>query len=212
MRSATTGWSITLRFGATVGFFLTCWFFTSPLLDALFSLIVSRVFFLFLRDAAILPKLSLLFLTLICPLILFSLYNFSNINPIPYLAVILINLMVAFVFGNNLLRGKSSILLQFVKTAHLGPEPSKEFANYLKQQCVIWGIISLLSAAVAGVALVSEDSRPLAGKGLIALFLIQALWFVLSHEIARLRFGRPETWFRTLHLITQRSSWKKLEI
>lgn len=212
MRPATTGLSITLRFGATVGLFLTGWFFTSPFLDALFSLIVLRVFYLFLRDVAISPKASLLFSILICPLILFSLYYFSKIEPMPYLAVTLINLMVAFVFSNNLLRGRSSILLQFVKTAHLGPEPSKDFANYLKQQCAIWGVVSLLSAAVAGVALVSEASRPLAGKGLIALFLIQALWFVLSHEIARLRFGRPETWFRTLHLITQRSSWKKLEI
>jgi uncharacterized membrane protein len=203
---------ITLRFGATVGFFLTCWFFASPFLDALFSLMVLRIFFLFLRDVAILPKTSLFFSTLICPLILFSLYYFPKIEPMPYLAVTLVNLMVAFVFSNNLLRGRSTILLQFVKTAHLGPEPSKDFANYLKQQCVIWGIISLLSAAVAGVALVSEASRPLAGKGLIALFLIQALWFVLSHEIARRRFGRPETWFGTLHLITQRSSWKKLEI
>jgi uncharacterized membrane protein len=133
-------------------------------------------------------------------------------EPIPYFAVILLNLMIAYVFGNNLLRGRSTILLQFVKTAHLGPKPSEGFANYLRQQCVIWCVASLLSAALAGVALMSETYRPLAGKGLIALFFMQALWFVVSHEIARLRFDRPETWIRSLQLITQSNVWGKLEI
>ena|GEM_PF-3598682 len=212
MKPTASGSWIALRFVASAGLFLTCWFFTSPILDALFSLIVLRVFFLFLRDAAVLPKVSMFFSILICPLVLFLLYNAPKIDPVPYLALILVNLIVAFVFGNNLLRGKSTILLQFVKTVHLGPEPSIEFANYLQLQCAIWLIISLLSAVVAGLGFVSEAFRPLVDQGLIALILIQALWFVISHEIARLRFGRPETWLKTLHLITQRSSWEKLEI
>lgn len=133
-------------------------------------------------------------------------------EPMPYLAVVSANLMVAYVFGNNLLRGRSTVLLQFVKIAHLGPEPSREFANYLWQQCVIWSGVSLLSAALAGVALVSDVNRIFAGQCLIGLFLIQAIWFILSHEIARWRFGRTETWLGSLQLIMQRSLWEKLEI
>ena len=212
MRSTTSGLWIALRFVMTAGLVLSCWFFTSPFLNALFSLIVLRVFFLFLRDFAVLPRSSWLFLILLCPLILFLFFYFPKIEPMPYLAVILVNLMVAYVFGNNLLRGRSSILLQFVKTAHLGPEPSKDFANYLWQQCAIWSVISLLSAVLASVALVSEGYRLFAGQCLIVLFLIQAFWFIISHEIARYRFGRPETWLKSLHLITQRSSWEGLEI
>ena len=212
MKSTALGSWTALRFGATAALFLYSWFFTSPFLSALFSLIVLRVFFLFLRDFAVLPRASLLFLILLCPLVFFLLYYFPKIEPIPYLAVILINLMVAYVFGNNLLRGKSTILLQFVNTAHLGPEPSNDFANYLRQQCVVWTIASLLSATLTGAALISETSRPSIDKVLIVLFIIQILWFVLSHEIARLRFGRPETWLRTMYLMTQRSTWEKLEI
>jgi uncharacterized membrane protein len=169
------------------------------------------MFFLFLRSFAALPKISMFFLILPCPLIIVSLYYFPKIDPVPYLAVIMVNLIVAYVFGNNLLRGRPTILLQFVKTAHLGPKASKSFANYLRQQCIIWSVTSLLSATVAGVALLSETYRIFAGQCLIALFLTQALWFILSHEIAQHRFGRPETWRRSLHLITQRSSWEKLE-
>jgi hypothetical protein len=212
LKPTVSGSWIGFRYGATAGFFLICWFFSSPLLDALFSLIVLRVFFLFLRDFALLQRRSLLFSMLIYPVVLFLLYYFPTIDPVPYFALILANLMVAFVFGNNLLRGKSTILVQFVKAVHLGPEPSKDFANYLKQQCAIWVIVSLLSATVAGLGFVSEVFRPLVGKGLIVLVLIQAFWFVISHEIARLRFGRPETWLKTLHLIIQRSTWEKLEI
>lgn len=211
MRTTALGLWGTLRLGATTAFFLSCWFFNSPFLDALFSLIALRVFFLFLRDFTVFPSIGLLFSILLAPLILFLLYYFPMIDPTPYLAVVLANLIVAFVFGNNLLCGKSTILLQFVKAVHLGPEPSEGFTNYLKQQCVIWVAISLLSAALAGIAMASEAARPLAGKGLFALFLVQALWFVLSHEIARLRFGRSETWAGTLRLMMQRDSWKKLE-
>ena len=212
MNRTNLGWPALLRNVLMIGVALFCWFFSSPVFDTLFSLIVLRVFYVFLRDVALLPRTSVVFLVLVCPLVLVLPYRFPELAPTPYLAVTLINLIVAFVFGNSLLRSRPNILIQFVKTAHLGPKPSKEFASYLRWQCVVWVAAGLLCAASGAIAFISETARSSAGTALLALVLAQLLWFVVSHEIARFRFGRPETWIESMRLITRRSAWEKLDI
>ena len=72
--------------------------------------------------------------------------------------------------------------------------------------------MGMISAGLAGLALLSDASRAVFGPVLMAFLALQALWFGLSHEIARRRFQRTETWQRSLTLMVQRDTWAKLEI
>jgi hypothetical protein len=86
-----------------------------------------------------------------------------------------------------------------------------EFIAYLRQQCGFWLGIGLFSAGLALLALVAPPLRSLASIVLVTLLVAQALWFVISHEIARIRFSRTETWQRSLSLILRRDTWEKLD-
>ncbi|MEP2716524.1 hypothetical protein [Pseudophaeobacter sp.] len=182
------------------------------MLNAVFILFTLHVFSLFLRDICGLHRARLILLGIGGPLGVLLSFWWPELQFVPYLAVIAINLSMAYVFGHNLLRGQPSILLQFVTFAHLGPNPSCEFTAYLRQQCAVWLGVGLLSAGLGILALVAEPLRALAGIILVTLLVAQALWFVISHEIARVRFKRPETWQRSMSLIMRRDTWKKLDI
>lgn len=206
------GWPPQLRGAVTAALLISSWLFASPLLNAIFILFTLHVFSLFLRDVCGLQRGRLILLGIGGPLgVLLSLLK-PELQFVPYLAVIAINLSMAYVFGHNLLRGRPCILLQFVTSAHLGPSPSCKFATYLRQQCAVWLGIGLFSAGLSLLALVAEPLRVFAGVVLVTLLFAQALWFVISHEIARVRFKRPETWQRSISLIMQHDTWKKLEI
>lgn len=206
------GWPPHLRGAVTAALLISCWLFGSPLLNAVFILFTLQVFSLFLRDVCGLQRARLILLGVGGPLgVLLSFWR-PELQFVPYLAIIAINLSMIYVFGHNLLRGRPSILLQFVTSAHLGPNPSCEFTAYLRQQCAVWMGIGLLSAGLGVIALVAEPLRAFAGIVLVTLLVAQALWFIVSHEIARVRFKRPETWQRSMSLIMQRDTWKKLDI
>lgn len=212
MTGSAVRWTSHLRGAATAALLLSCWWFASPLLDAVFILFTLHVFSVFLRDICGLDKARMILLGFGGPLGLFLAFWMPQLHFVPYLAVIAINLSMAYVFGHNLLRQRPNILLQFVISLHQGPVPSAEFAAYLRQQCAVWLGIGLCASMLAGLALFVEPLRPLANVILITLLVAQALWFVLSHEIARMRFKRPETWQRSLHLMMQPGTWEKLDI
>lgn len=206
------GWPPHLRAAVTGALLVSCWLFASPLLNAVFILFTLHVFSLFLRDVCGLQWARLILLRIGGALGVLLAFWKPELQFVPYLAVIAINLSMAYVFGHNLLRGQPSVLLQFVTAAHLGPNPSAEFTAYLRQQCGVWLGVGLFCAGLGLLALGSEPLRPLASVILVTLLVAQVLWFVISHEIARIRFKRPETWQRSISLIMQRDTWKKLDI
>jgi hypothetical protein len=205
------GWPPHLKGAVTAALLVSCWLFASPLLNAVFILFTLHVFSLFLRDTCGLQRARLILLGIGGPIGVLLAFWKPGLQFTPYLAVIAINLSMAYVFGHNLLRGRPSVLLQFVTSAHLGPSPSAEFIAYLRQQCGFWLGIGLFSAGLALLALVAPPLRSLASIVLVTLLVAQALWFVISHEIARIRFSRTETWQRSLSLILRRDTWEKLD-
>lgn len=201
-----------MRGTATAVLLLSCWLFASPVLNAVFILFTLHAFSRFLSEVCALHRARVILLGLGVPMGLVLPFWMPNLQFVPYFAILAINLSMAYVFGHNLLRRRPSVLLQFVTLVHLGPSPSAAFSAYLKQQCGLWFGVGLVSSGVASLALVLEPLRPLASTFLITLLVAQALWFGISHKIARLRYNRPETWQRSMSLIIRRGTWEKLDI
>lgn len=212
MSLLSAGWPPVFKGAATVALLVSCWVFDWPGLDAIFVLFTLHAFSLFLRDICGLQNARLVLLGIGGPLGVILSFWMPHLQFVPYLAVIAINLSLAYVFGHNLVRGRPGILLQFVTDVHLGPAPSPSFARYLTQQCALWLLLGLICATLAGLALVAPDLRAFASAALLLLLVAQAMWFGLSHEIARLRYRRPETWRRSINLIMQRKTWDILDI
>ena len=121
MTVTAAGVPILFRAIATVGLFLSCWFFTSPILNAMFCLVVVYAISVFLREQCGLPVIGHAFLAIAGSLAAYTGFIFPQVPFAPYLAIVSINLVVAYVFGNRLLRGLPTVLEQFVRTAHSGP-------------------------------------------------------------------------------------------
>lgn len=201
------GWKIVAVF-ALLGL---CLLISPILFSAVFGLIVVRAFSLFLRTACDSPMTARYVSVFASLAVVLFVVFFPQFQLSPYLAIVAANLIVAYAFGNRLFNGSPSILYQFVDLAHCGPELSPKFALFLRRQCVVWALFGLASAGLGVLALLWEPSRPFANNTLAMLFATQALWFILSHKFAERRYARPETWQRSLQLMSNRDVWKNLE-
>lgn len=122
----------------------------------------------------------------------------------PYVLMVPALLAVAAVFARGLLPGRAPILLGLVEEMGLQPADDPRFRRFMTGQCLLWAALSLAGAGLAAGAMVSPAARPALAWGLAALVAVQAVWFVLSHHYARWRYGRPETWRRTLRAMARR--------
>lgn len=190
---------------------LVSWLVYPQLFQAIFVLFVVRSVMLFLQKTGVQPPAAWLFFGISCLSIIFLAYQFPNIQVAPYLAIVSINLIVAYVFGSSLYRGLTPILIQFVKLHDVGPELSSGFSTYLKNQCLAWAGFGLISALAGFVAIVWEPARGWINTFLLAFFIVQVLWFIVTHKIAQYRFSRSESWTGTLRLIADQDTWKRLE-
>jgi hypothetical protein len=136
----------------------------------------------------------------------------GDIRLAPYLAVLLINGFVAFVFARGLLPGRVPLILQVIRLVESGPEGSPAFQRFVYGQCRLWTGFGLLTALAGCVAMVSPTLRGSAETLLTGLIVLQVCWFVLSHLYANRRYGRPETWHETLRAFSRPTVWSGLEI
>ena len=191
---------------------LAVFWFTFPVLfNALFGLLIVRGFSMFLSHSGVSRGMALAFLVLGGCAVLIAIYFRPKIPLWPYLAIVSANVIVAYVFGNRLLRGKSSFLVEFVRQAHRGPEVSDEFGAFLDRQCMVWLLFAVASFAAGCVALVAEPLRPVANTGLGILVFAQIAWFAGSHKFAQHKYDRPENWRTSLRLMSNRKTWQNVE-
>ena len=130
----------------------------------------------------------------------------------PYLAVVFINGVVAYIFLRSLSPGREPVLLQIVTLMGIEPHRSPEFRRFMIGQCRIWAGLGLLTALCGLAAMASPANRDGAGVAIVALIAVQIAWFILSHRYANRRYGRPETWRDTLRTMVRPTVWTDLEI
>lgn len=128
----------------------------------------------------------------------------------PYMLLIPANLVVAWLFASGLRPGREPILLQLIEVMGVAPADDPRFRRFITRQCLLWTGLSLATACVALAALVSVGSHPWLAGLLVALFSVQAAWFVLSHHYASLRYGRPEGWWTTARAMMRPDIWARL--
>ncbi|MEM7120267.1 MAG: hypothetical protein AAF563_03250 [Pseudomonadota bacterium] len=136
----------------------------------------------------------------------------SGLAMTPYLAIVFINGVVAYIFMRSLMPGREPVLLQIVTLMGIEPHGSPAFRRFMIGQCRLWAGLSLLTALCALVAMALPADRDLAGIAAAALIATQVAWFILSHEYANRRYGRPETWRDTLRTMARPTVWSDLEI
>ena len=130
----------------------------------------------------------------------------------PFLVVVLINGLVAYVFARGLMPGRQPLILQIVGLLDSGYGTSPEFRHFVVGQCWIWVGLSLLTSLSGLVAMLVPEHQNFASMVVAGLVVIQIAWFVLSHEYANRRYRRPETWMDTLRVISRPGVWAKLDI
>jgi hypothetical protein len=129
----------------------------------------------------------------------------------PFLVVVLINATVAYVFARGLMPGRQPLILQIVRLLDSGYDTSPEFRHFVVGQCWIWVGLTLLTSLSGLVAMLVPEHQVFTGITTASLVMLQIAWFVLSHEYANRRYGRPETWMDTLRVLSRPGVWTKLE-
>lgn len=139
---------------------------------------------------------------------------FPEIRLSPYLAIVIINGFVAYVFGRGLVTGRTPLIVQLIEIGNSGPPPEARgaFSRYVYGQCWVWTIFGSVTALAGLAAMLLAPTRDWLDPTISILFGIQILWFVLAHQWARLRYKRPETWIGTIRIMSQTKTWSELEI
>jgi len=137
---------------------------------------------------------------------------FPHIRLSPYLAIVVINLFVAYIFGRGLSTDRTPLIVQLIRISNSGPEGPRDFQNYVYGQGRVWTAFGLLTAACGFLAMIFLSLREALNPVISTLFITQISWFVLAHYWARLRYKRKETWFGTIRLMSRNDIWMEFEI
>jgi hypothetical protein len=133
-----------------------------------------------------------------------------DLNYMPYLLIIPANLAVAWLFASGLRPGREPILLRLILVMGVSPADDPAFRRFIARQCLLWAGLSLSNACLALAALLFVDALPWLAQLLAWLVAAQALWFVLSHRYASMRYGRPEGWWTTARAMIRPETWSRL--
>jgi hypothetical protein len=133
-----------------------------------------------------------------------------DLHLMPYLLIAPANMAVAWLFANSLRPGREPILLRLVLVMGVSPADDPSFRRFIARQCMLWAGLSISTACLALAALLLVASQPWLAQLLAWLFAAQALWFVLSHHYASLRYGRPEGWWTTARAMIRPETWSRL--
>lgn len=137
---------------------------------------------------------------------------FPQIQLSPYLAIVVINVFVAYIFGRGLDASRTPLIVQLIRVSDSGPEGPNDFQNYVYGQGCVWTVFGAFTAILGLIAMLIPSSRETLGIAITALFALQIAWFVLAHYWARLRYKRPETWLGTVRLMARNDIWSELKI
>ena len=130
----------------------------------------------------------------------------------PYLAVVLINGVVAYAFFRNQLPGRTPLILQLVDLIGIAPIGSQEFQRFIYRQCWAWVAFGGITSLIGLTAMFLPETRPVAGTVIFGLVAAQLGWFFLSHMYANWRHKRPETWRDTIIAMARPTIWSELNI
>ena len=133
-----------------------------------------------------------------------------GLSYVPYLLILPANLAVAWLFASGLRPGREPILLRLVLLMGVSPADDPGFRRFIARQCLLWAVLSLSTACIAGAALLFVASYPWLAELLAWLVGAQMLWFVLSHHYASFRYGRPESWWTTARAMIRPETWSRL--
>lgn len=124
----------------------------------------------------------------------------------PFLLVTLVHLGLAWFFAEGLRPGRQPVLLRLVEIMGLKSLDDARFVRFMRGQCVVWSAAALATAAVSFGCMLGAPW----GTPIWALVWAQVIWFGLSHEYARWRYERPETWWLTLRTMVRPDVWPEL--
>lgn len=145
-------------------------------------------------------------------IVLIAWTTMSDIRFMPYLAVVLINAAVAYVFLRGQLPGHTPVILQLINLINIAPVGSPTFRRFIYWQCWAWVGFGGITSIVGVVAMTTPEFSPLAGKIIVGLMVAQIAWFILSHRYANRRYKRPETWRDTIRAMARPAIWDELTI
>lgn len=137
---------------------------------------------------------------------------FPSIRLSPYLAIIIINAFVAYIFGRGLARGRTPLIVQLIRIGNSGPEGPPRFQNYVYGQGWVWTVFGVLTAAMGLIAMLFEPTRSVLDTAISGLFCLQIVWFIAAHQWARTVHKRPETFVGTIRIMAHPATWSELEI
>jgi hypothetical protein len=135
-----------------------------------------------------------------------------SLRYMPYLLIAPANLAMALIFARGLMPGRQPVLLALIREIGKGSTDDARFQRFVAGQCALWSILTLVTACLALLAMVSEMLWAWAPDVLGTVILAQVIWFVLSHYYAALRFGRTETWWNTLQAMARPGVWSRLSV
>lgn len=203
-----------LSLAAVVGGLGALWFgLVSPhSFDILFALAMGNLVLALLPRIGIGGRMAKIAALTVPAMAIAVILLFPEVRLAPYLAIAMINGFVAYAFGHGLVVGHEPLVLQIIRISKSGPEGPREFQSYVTQQCRIWTAFGGVTALVSIVAMISPASRTVLDPVLAALFVIQIVWFILSHEYARRRYRRTETAMVTIRAMSSPATWSALRI
>ena len=77
----------------------------------------------------------------------------------PYLAIVLINGLVAYVFGKSIVTGGTPLIVQLISAMAAGPECSGAFRRYVDGQSWSWLVLVAATGLCGATAMVSSSLR-----------------------------------------------------
>tara|TARA_R110002110_G_scaffold11824_5_gene56608 strand:+ start:734 stop:1375 length:642 start_codon:yes stop_codon:yes gene_type:complete len=135
-----------------------------------------------------------------------------NVRFAPYLAVFLINAVVAYVFLRNQLPGREPLILQLIGLIGMAPAGQPGFRRFIYWQCWAWVAFGATTSLLGLVAMFAPEIRPFAGTVIGGLVAAQLVWFFVSHGYANWRHKRPETWRDTVRAMSRPTVWHELKL
>lgn len=145
---------------------------------------------------------TLLLVGAACAMLILRLTH-PDLRFMPYLLIFPANLLACVVFARGLLPGREPVLLTLIKLMDRQPADSPEFIAFVRGQCALWSVVSLLTAVLALACIPFSVTVPGLATALGIVIVAQLIWFPLSHFYANWRHNRVETFWNTIAMMVR---------